>query len=381
MAHVMIKPLQCNFQALIKDLNMPYLIFIVLVLILIFVLAEVKARRHYFQVHGLPYIHKQIEEYPYNEFIQECGPPLHWKLKPGYGKGQVHINSLGLRSSEYEPGKKRIWVVGESDFFGPKLAREESCWFKVLQRLLDSAGYDYQVMNASIIGYNMAQSTELVTSLPIQKGDVVLLRPNTNDVSIAYIKGSAWKEEDAWPIDFIHKLQRHKRWYLKQMDRTCLGMFLRRKISKTDDRANAFKPAPGFQWEPLLDYEEKKLLSMVEYAKAQGADVALFDIAPSYGPDVKPEDEPKLSAIQANWEGLVKGWSQYQFGVIDEGVKRVAMPLGLPVLKISPYIWNHPRRYLLFLDLVHFNQEGHGVLGQALYEELVKSKLLTMGGK
>lgn len=351
------------------------------IFIIILVLGEVKARKHYYETHGLPYVHKKIEEYLYNEFIEECGPPLHWKLKPGYGKGQMHINSLGLRSPEPEPGKKRIWVVGESDFFGPKLVREEACWFKVLQQHLDSSGYEYQVMNASIIGYNMAQSAELVTSLPIQRGDIVLLRPNTNDVSIAYIKGSAWKEDDAWSLDFIHKLQRHKVWYLKQLDRTCLGMFLRRKISKTEDRGSAFKPAPGFQWERLLDYEEKKLLSMVEYAKGHGADVALFDIATSYGPEVKPEDEPKLSAIQANWEGLVKGWSQYQFGIIDEGVKRVAEPMGLPVLKISPYIWNHPKRYLLFLDLVHFNETGHGVIAQGLYETLVESKLLTHGEK
>lgn len=355
--------------------------FTIFILMLFLILSEVKARKHYYETHGLPYVHKQIAEYPYNEFIQECGPPLHWKLKPGYGKGQMHINSLGMRCPEPEPGRKRIWVVGESDLFGPKLKREEACWFKVLQQLLDSSGHDYQVMNASIIGYNMAQSAEFMTSLPIAKGDIVLLRPNTNDVSIGYIKGSTWKEGDAWPLDFIHKLQRHKAWYLKQLDRTCLGMFLRRKFSKTEEWGSSFKPVPGFQWEKLLDYEEKKLLSMVEFARDHGANVALFDIATSYGREVKPEDEPKLSAIQSNWKGLVNNWSHYQFGLIDEAIKRVAEPLGLPVLKISPYIWNHPKRYLLFLDLVHFNEEGHGVIARGLYETLVQSKLLDHGGK
>lgn len=359
---------------------MGYLVFFI-VIVLVLVLTEVKARKHYHEVHGLPYVCKQIEEYPYNEFIQECGPPLHWKLKPGYGKGQVHINSLGLRSPEPLPGQRCIWVVGESDFFGPKLVREEAAWFNVLQQLLNNSGHDFQVMNASVIGYNISQSTELVTSLPIKKGDIVLVRPNTNDVSIAYIKGKAWKGGDSWPIDFVHKLQRQKTWYLKLMDKTCLGMFLRRKFSKDEDRSKAFKPAPGFQWERLLDYEENKVSSMVEFARKKGADVAFFDIAPSYGPAVKPEDEAKLSAIQSNWEGLVKGWSQYQFGIVDECVKRIGIPMGLPFLQISPYIWNHPKRYLLFLDLVHFNQEGHGILAQALYSELVKSKLLTQKGE
>ncbi|MDY0375790.1 MAG: hypothetical protein RBQ72_08685 [Desulfobacterium sp.] len=355
---------------------MVYLVcFVVIVLVL--VLIEVKARKHYQEVHGLPYVRKQIAEYPYNEFIEECGSPLNWKLKPGYGKGQMHVNSLGLRCAEPEPGRRRIWVVGESDLFGPKLVREQAAWFNVLQEQLDDSGHDFQVMNASVIGYNVSQSLELVRSLPIAKGDIVLVRPNTNDVSIAYIKGEAWKEGDSWPLEFVHKLERHKAWYLKAMDLTCMGMFLRRKFSKDEDRSKAFKPAPGFQWERLLDYEENKVRSMVEFARQKGAGVAMFDAAPSYGREVNPDDESKLSAIQSNWEGMVKGWSHYIFGILDEGVKRIGTPMGLPLLKVSSYLWNHPRRYLLYLDLVHFNIDGHRVMAQALYEELVKSKLLT----
>lgn len=349
------------------------------IFILILVLAEVKVRRHYYEEHGLPYLPKEVGEYPYNEFIEECAPPLGWTLKPGYGKGQVHINRLGLRSPELQPGRRRIWVVGESDYFGAKLAREEAIWFHKLQQSLDRAGHDFQVINASVIGHNIAQNAEFVISLPIEKGDIVLLRPNQNDVSIAYVQGKDWKEGNSWPLDFVHRLQRHKAWHLKQLDKSCLGMYLRRKFSKGEERANAFKPKPGFQWERLLDYEENKLGAMVEFARSRGAMVAFFDLATSYGPVISPEDEARLSAIQANWKGFVEGWSQYQFGLMDEGIKRVAVPMGLPVLKIASRIWAHPRRYLLYLDLVHFNEEGHGVLAEALYGELVESGLLEKG--
>ena len=70
---------------------MEYVIGIVLMLVVV----EIITRKLYFKAHGLPYIYKRIGEYPYNEFIEECGPPMYWKLKPGYNKGQISINSLG----------------------------------------------------------------------------------------------------------------------------------------------------------------------------------------------------------------------------------------------------------------------------------------------
>lgn len=347
--------------------------------ILLAFLVEVMARIFYFKVHGLPYICKKIGEYPYNEFVEACGPPLHWRLKPGYRKGAVSINSLGLRSPEPIAGRKRIWVVGESELFGAKLASEENIWFRELQKLLDQSAYDYQVMNGSVIGYNLAQTTHLVDSLPLAKGDVLILRPNQNDVSLAYIHGSDWEEGTTWPMAFIHKLERHRVWYLKLMDRSCFAGILRRRLSKGDGRASAFKPKPGFQWQNLLAYQERNLRDCIASGQQKGANVAFFDFSPSYGEKVHPGDEPKLSAIQANWRELVEGWSTYQFGIVETCIEQVAIPLALPVLRTRRHIWGNPDRYRLYHDLVHFNEQGHKAMAQALYEELLPSGLLVNG--
>jgi hypothetical protein len=339
--------------------------------------AEITVRKLYVNKHGVPYRCKHIGEYPYNEFIEECPPPLHWKLKPGYGRGQMHINSLGFRAPELKENIRRIWLVGESEFFGAKLPREDGIWFRRLQQLLDENAHQYQVINASVIGYNQQQMQQVVCSLPLAPGDILLLRPNMNDVSIAYMQGKDWQPGNSWPLQFIHKLQSHKQWYLKLLDRSCLGMLLRRRILKKGERKNTFVRAEGFQWERLLDYQKKHLQTMLDYAEDRGARVAFFSHVLSYKPKIFPQEEAGLSAIQSNWREFVEGWSEYQFGIVDEGYKRTAAPRGLPMLNLAGHIWRRPDYPLLYLDLVHFNAQGHAVLAGALYDELLAGGLLT----
>ena len=356
---------------------MIYLIIFIIVL----VAAEFTVRKQYIARHGIPYRCKKVAEYPYSEFIEECPAPLFWKLKPGYAVGEIHINSLGFRSPEITKNMPRIWLIGESEFFGAKLSRENDIWFRHLQQLLDKNGYKYQIINASVIGYNQVQQKKTVLSLPLAPDDILLLRPNLNDVSIAYMQGNDWCPGNTWPLQFIHKLQRHKQWYLKLLDRSCLGMLLRRNVLKKGERKNVFTPAVGFQWEKLLEYQEKHLLDMVQYAENTGAQVAFFSNVFSYKPEISPQDEAGLAAIQSNWQEFVEGWSQYQFGVVDEGYRRVADPRQLPLLRLDQHIWNHPQYPLLFLDLLHFNNEGHKVIARALFDELLSCGLLTKPSK
>ncbi|UZP68120.1 SGNH/GDSL hydrolase family protein [Desulfovibrio mangrovi] len=354
---------------------MPYLLLVVLILVLV----EVKTRRRYWEEHGVPFQIKRVGEYPYNEFIRECGPPLHWTLKPDYASRQVHINTLGQRGPEPETGRRKIWVVGESELFGAKLSDENRIWFRRLQRALDDGGYDYQVMNASVIGYNALQTAESFMSLPLERGDLVLVRPNMNELSLAYMQGAEWQAGTPWPIAFIHKLQRSRPWYHKLLDCSCLATLVRRRISADDERARVFTAKPGFQRDRLVGFVIEQLERMVAYAEGRGATVALFDAIFSYDREVQAEDEAKLAAIQSNWRHFVEGWSSEQYDLMDQAVAQVAAPKGLPVLRTAPHVWRHPLRYRLYLDLVHFNAEGHEVLGDAFFNELCSHGLLQKG--
>lgn len=351
------------------------MVYIVTILLVV-LLAEFTARKRYLKKHSLPFKPKRIGEYPYNEFINECGPPLYWTLKQGYASKQVHINSLGQRGPEPEPRRRKIWVVGESDLFGAKLLEEKDIWFKVMQTDIDKAGYDYQVMNASIIGYNGYQTAESVVALPIESGDILLVRPNLNNLSIAGVYGSDWEPSTPWPMAFVHKLQSYTPWYRKVVDQSCLGIALRRKFAKTDEKAKYFAPKPGFNKEKIFEHTLEQLNRMVTYGKEKSADVAILDFAFSYGPTVRPDEEGKLSAIQSNWRFYADTWGKLQYELVKSAIRNVAQPEGLPVLRIASHILEHPHRYQLFIDVVHFNADGHEVYAKALFSELCDKKLL-----
>lgn len=345
---------------------------------LLLALAEIKTRKRYMKVHGLGFRPRRIGEYPYREFIEECGPPLFWRLVPGYASPQVHINSLGQRGPEPQPGRRRIWFAGDSDLFGAKLPDEGRIWFKALQKRLDEAGADYQVMNGSIIGYNGRQTAEAVCALPLAPGDILVIRPNINDASIARVNGADWEPGMTWPMVFIYKLERRTSWYVRLMDQSCLGMLLRRRLG-LGAQGGQFVARPGFQAERFREYAREDLERMVQFAESHGARVAMFDIVPAYSPQSPDGDEGGLSAIQSNWRNFVGEWSAGQFQVVEQVMADVAGPRGLPILRAAPHLWGHPRRFHFYLDLMHFSAEGHEALAQALFDELRKTDLLEGG--
>lgn len=347
-----------------------------LLAVLLLVLAETKARKRYLKVHGLVFRPKRVGEYPYRDFLEECGPPLFWRLAPGYASAQVRINSLGQRGPEPQPGRRRIWFMGESEYFGAKLPDEGRIWFKALQKKLDEAGVDYQVMNGSIIGYNGLQTAEAVCALPLEKGDILAIRPNLNDETIARINGPDWVPGTPWPMDFVRMLERRTPWYTRLMDQSCLGTLLRRRLG-LGARGGQFVARPGFQAERFREYARENLERMVRFAESRGVRVAMFDFAMAYTPQSPNGDEGGLSAIQANWSKFVGEWSAGQFRTLELALADVAEPRGLPVLRTGPHLWGHPRRFHLYLDLMHLSAEGHEALAQALFDELLTTDLLA----
>src|SRR6218665_3184808 len=103
-------------------------------------------------------------------------------------------NSLGIRNPELgEKKKKRILMLGDSFVFGIGV-EENDTMVRPTERKLQSQGYDYELVNAGIIGYAPKDSLALFRQLHSQiKPDVVVLCIFTNDVfesgqSIVWIK-------------------------------------------------------------------------------------------------------------------------------------------------------------------------------------------------
>lgn len=127
---------------------------------------------------------------PWIEFHPERG----WALTPGeysnfdlnsFRKYEVSINSLGLRDREIPlapgPGRRRITVLGDSFTFAQVLP----LGLRFTEKLQESLGEPYEVVNVSAPGYGTGQEILLLEDL-VEKGYVVgeklLLVFFTNDI-------------------------------------------------------------------------------------------------------------------------------------------------------------------------------------------------------
>ncbi|RMF45369.1 MAG: SGNH/GDSL hydrolase family protein [Planctomycetota bacterium] len=98
----------------------------------------------------------------------------------------ISVNSLGLRGPEIRvakaPGRVRIAVLGGSAVFGYLVAdAEDPC--RILERELQGRGWQVEVINAGVPGYNLTQCRARYESVvaPLQP-DIVLIYAGWNDI-------------------------------------------------------------------------------------------------------------------------------------------------------------------------------------------------------
>lgn len=96
----------------------------------------------------------------------------------------IRTNSLGLRDREYGarvPGVRRVLTIGDSQTLG--LVPEPHTLARRLERELESAGGDWEVINAGVLGYGTEQELDYLRRLlPVYQPDLVVLTVFPNDV-------------------------------------------------------------------------------------------------------------------------------------------------------------------------------------------------------
>jgi lysophospholipase L1-like esterase len=96
----------------------------------------------------------------------------------------IRTNRLGLRDREYgprTPGVRRVLTIGDSQTLG--LVPEPHTLARRLERELEAAGGDWEVINAGVLGYGTEQELDhLRRLLPVYQPDLVVLTVFPNDV-------------------------------------------------------------------------------------------------------------------------------------------------------------------------------------------------------
>ncbi len=346
-------------------------LWIILGLIGLALALELGARIYHRRYYGIPFHSKAIGEYPYNSFIEKVDPPLHYRFKKNFHSPLVNINRFRCRGPEPAPDgeKKRLLVIGESNFFGARLRREKELWSVKLQKMLDArAPGKWEVLNAGNPTYNSFQHRRLwEEELHRIKPDILVVALGGNDVSQAWMMGGKWTPGVPWPWEFIMALERKSPWWNRLLSRFCFYFLMRRRMT---ERKAFPRLDPDFKWEACLEAVAENYRAIVEDARRRGIKVASAPYAPAYDLEVSPEDGRKLEAIQSNWRTFVEGRGQYDYGFIDTLRGKWSRELEMPCIDMASAFKNHPKHYELYLDLVHWNAAGMSVVAETLYQTI-----------
>ncbi len=344
---------------------------VIFIVILIIAGAEAIARIYYRFKFLIPFKSKAIGEYPYSKFIEKVDPPLEYQLKKNFHSDMVNINRFRCRGPEpaFDGAKKRIMLMGESIFFGVKLRKEKQLWSVQLEKMLNEKELNkWEVLNAGNPTYNSLQHRILWdTDLKKAKPDILIIELGGNDVSQAWMMGSKWKPGTPWPWNFIMALERKSPWWNKILSMSCLYFFFRRNIT---ERKSFPRWDEEMQWDECTDYIKKNYEKIVRDAKESGIKVACISYALAYDINTTEKQQRSLEAIQANWKNFTKERAEYDYKLLDIMREEICPYLDIPYIDLYSEFRCHPKRYQLYLDLVHFNSEGMKVTAKAIYDSL-----------
>ena len=336
-------------------------------------LAEIAARIYFRRRYGIPFQSRMIGEYPYRSFIEKVAPPLYYRFRRGFRSTTVNINRFGCRGPEPAPDgeKKRVLVIGESNFFGVKLRRESEVWDARMRALFRLRGIDdWEVINAGSPIYNSTQHLKYwEQEITAVKPDIVVFGFGLNDLSQAWMMGKKWDPETTvWPEKFIYALERHTPRWQHFLANFCLWLLWKRR---TSERREFPRMDDNFQWEKCLEVIAENLRALRDLARAQGAQVAGSVVGFIFDREPTPEDCRRLDAIQSNWRSFQSGRGAYDLALLDE-FYRIFRELEIPCIDFDKTLRRHPRRYELYLDVAHFNPAGMRVLARILFDEIEK---------
>lgn len=335
--------------------------------------AEIACRLAFRLWFRFPFHDRRIAEYPYRRLLEQTAPPVHCVFRRGFRSDHLNTNRFGLRGDEPAPNgeKRRILVIGESNWFGAKLRDERRIWAKRMQELLTEAGHgEWEVLNGGTPLYGSAQHWHFWTrALAEVRPEIVVVGIGGNDVAQMTVLGERWTPEAHWPFEFLLKLERKGTWWNAFLSRFCLYFLLRRLFEAP--------PAPHFpKGEGLLPWEacKRHILDQYRnfhgYASRTGIRIAFTNSFPLYTPEPTPGEERRLWAIQANYRDSIERDGRYFFELQDAVARGLCPELGVPYLDLKADFDAYPRRYECWYDLGHWNERGMDFIAKALYRRI-----------
>jgi len=332
-------------------------------------------------------------------------PILKYELTPGasadvWGE-HVAINSHGFRGPEPKAASSsryRILILGDSIVFGYRLSYEATFIYK-LQRLLDSAGNNFEVLNFGVSGYDTLQEVALLYHRGLSfQPDLVVLNYCLNDIGIVSVSKEFNQEQtlnQRYRRFKIVKGWENLPWFrlrLVQFVSKRLIAFKQQQWTEQRNDPEVFRREHQHYIETIND-EETELLALME---------EVSDVHPS--PWYREKD--RVGRVRFAFEWLkelsekngfrvlvtIIPWldseaEKYHHRAAHRIVELEARRVGFETLDFTDRFITvgmkdlrlHPR------DLVHPNEDGHAIIAEELSEyitsnlqgESIRTKLTT----
>ncbi len=276
---------------------------------------------------------------------------LMWSHPPGYEKGPVRINSLGLRDREYSPDKPdgvfRILCLGDSCTFGYDIPVEYA-YHSVLEDMLNADPVGpwarFEVLNAGVTGYSTEQMLGYLRHRGLMlEPDLVTVYPAGNDTNKRFHKSDA--EIMGMSADVFGDSE-IGRWILGwRFYRTLRAAVLRLKGPHGDENKVVRVPLPGFV---------ENLLKMERLSHAAGAGFVIIN-----------------PLVRTTW--LPESPMAERYPAYNKAMLEMAEEHGVPLVDLPAEIEvpdDEEEKY--FYDTFHLTPYGNLQVAKRLYDCLEK---------
>ena len=344
---------------------------VVFLAILLLLLAEMISRVAYRIYCRLPFRDRRIAEYPYGRFLVQVPAPVHCVMKKGFRSEKINVNRFGLRGAEPADNglKRRILVVGESNFFGAKLLDERHIWADVLESVLKRNGHaDWEVLNGGTPLYASAQHWHFwADALGDVKPEILVVCMGGNDVAQMTVLGERWTPEAHWPYEFLLKLERKSTWWNSFLSRFCLYFFYRR-IFEGPPAARFAKGEGEMQWEACRRNILAQYRNFAAYAGSNTIKIVFATAPTAYHVPTSKENERRLWAIQSTYRDSITRDRPY-FTDLNKAVSQdLCRELGIPYWDLQADFASHPNHFSAWYDMLHWNEIGMEIVARSLYD-------------
>lgn len=297
--------------------------------------------------------------YNHSILFDQPGPDFHGR--PGARYLKWHMNSLGYRGPEIQPGALRIATVGASETFG-LYESEGAEWPRQLERILQQhpGPRPITVVNTAYAATNLRTHLHQAPRMLAEvKPDLIILYTSV----AAYVHPEYYgRTNNPGPPAWHSRLQVKAKELAKRLiPATWIlpvrnWMIERSMRSRPADIMDRIPPAN----EALFASDLNKLLDL--YA-AHHVPVILVTHANRFGRRVTPEEWPMLVTWRQFYPMLRENGFLDMEDRLNQQIRRIGAARGLPVADAARAVPPGPR---YFADFVHFTDDGAAIFAQCV---------------